>query len=317
MANNTMKKVLAVVLIGSMAASLAACGKPSAKKLSDVAEKKFKAEQIELEDIEDLDQDEIMDSLEDGIYIHTSGEEIYDEYEHEIDDALEEIEDTVDALDKSGMDLEELYGFDITEWDTDDIGDMTVYAMADGLDKPEKDLITQGALVIEFTDKAKANDAFYNAGQLFLEQSEIDTKGLNKNEFICKKSKFQFIVNGDADLAMDLVEDLSKMIIDKYGDGEISYTSEDIKEMREELEEYIPKNIQFVIAVYYNSGTLTVIFGVSMDDDLDQVSEIAKALGVPDPTKVVMSDEMYEGFLTYIENSLDDLDEDLLSNVRF
>ena len=81
---------------------------------------------------------------------------------------------------------------------------------------------------------------------------------------------------------------------------------EAIKELKSRVKEGINEDIAFTLGVYYNNGTMTIIFGLSMDGDLDNIPEIAKTLGVKDPTTVEMSDEMYDGFIHFIDESIND-----------
>lgn len=302
MVRSKIKKLMAAALIGSMMALMVGCGKPSAKKLQDVAVKEFGAEELTAEDLRDLDEGDAQ-HLDDGFVLHCTGEELADEFEDELEEGQDKIDKEAKMLDKSGIDLEDIIGYDPTSYEVEDIKEMTAYFMADGVAKPESDLFTQGAVVIEFVDKKEANENMKAAMDLFVERSEIDTKGLNKGEFMYKGNKCQFVINGDRDLVCDIVVDLATLVAKKSDSGKDF--DEQAKEFRKEMKEELPSDLNYVVGVYYNDGVSTVIFGVTMDDELDQISTIAKKLGVTDPTKVEMSDAMYDAIINYVDETLD------------
>lgn len=308
MANNKFKKLMAAALVGSMMVMLVGCGKPSPKKLQDVAVKEFGAEELELDDIEDLDEGDAQ-HLDDGFVLYCTGEDIEDEYGDEIEKQRDQYEKEYKALKKQGFDMEDIIGIDPTDYDVEDIKDMTVYVMADGVAKPEEDLFVQFAMVIEYADKEKANDSMKAAMDNFVERSEIDTKGLNKGEYSYKGNKCQFVINGDMDLATDFISDAAGIIAKKMGEDDIE---KGVKEMKKELKEEVNNDVNYVVGVYYDNGVCTIICGVTMDEEFDQIPTIAKKLGVTDPTKVEMSDAMYDAILNYIDETLDD---DLMEKV--
>lgn len=318
MKNNVMKRFTAVMVAGTMMFALVACGKPTPEKFKESAIKKLGATEIELDDLEDIGKDkdaqeDLMDDLEDGIVLYATGEDIEDLMdEDEVEEGKKEAEDAMDELEEAGVDVEEILGFDPSDWDVDDIQDVTVYAIGDNLDKTEG-IVFEGANVIQFADKEKANEAFEGFATNYLETSEIELKELNKGEIVCKGHKVQFILNGDADLIGDLVADLVGVVA-KKADMDSDEAKATSKEIKNAIKENINEDITFTFALYYDNGTLILIYGISMDGDLENISEIAKTLGVTDPTKVEMSDAMYDGFITFVDGSLD---KKIFENIRF
>ena len=105
MANSKFKKVIALIVTASMAASLAACSSVSAKKLTNIASKDLEAEEVDLDDIEDLEDDE----MEDGVYFTATGEDLedfIDDIEEKSDNALSEMSS---------------FGFDFDDFNTDEV----------------------------------------------------------------------------------------------------------------------------------------------------------------------------------------------------
>lgn len=311
MAKSAMRKFVAVMIAGSMVFALAACGKPTPEKFKEKAVKKLEAKEVDLDDLKEVSEDkdasdEFEEDLEDGIVLYATGDDLEDlaDDEEEVENKKEEAEDTLDELKENGIDVEDIIGFDPSDWDVDDIEDMTLYAIGDGFDKDE-DVCIEGAVVIQFADKDKANEAFEGFATNYLETSGIDLKKLNNGEIVSKGNSTQFIINGDADLIGDLIGDLMGVFADKTEMDE-DEKKEAIKELKSRVKEGINEDIAFTLGVYYNNGTMTIIFGLSMDGDLDNIPEIAKTLGVKDPTTVEMSDEMYDGFIHFIDESIND-----------
>ena len=310
MANKKFKAISAASMAAVMMVALVGCGKPTPKKLADVAVKEFQAEELKVEDLEDLDEGDAQ-HLDDGFVLHGTGEELEDQYEDEIEKYEEELEEGMKAAENDGVDIEDALTFDPTDWGVEDLGEFTVYVMADGVAKPESDLLVQGAAVIEFTDKDKANELMADLGEKFVEDSEIEVKNLNKGEFSYSKNKFQFIMTGDGDELAELAGDFLAAMLETSdsSDEEAKHHKEEIKEMKKEIKEEV-ENLQYTLGIYYNNGTLTIICGVTMDDELDQISQLAKALGVKDPLTVEMSDEMHEAIINYMVESAEGTDID-------
>ncbi len=311
MAKSAMKKFVAVMIAGSMVFALAACGKPTPEKFKNSAVKKLGATEIDIDDIEDMQKDkesaeELQDDLEDGVVLYVTGDDLEDlmDDEKDVEERKEEAEEALDELKENGIDVEDIIGFDPSDWDVDDIEDMTVYSIGDNLDKTEK-VSLEGAAVIQFADKEKANEAFEGFATNYVETSGINLDELNKGEIVSKGHNVQFILNGDSDLIGDLIVDLVTLLADKT-DMDKELAKEEIKEFKSKIKEQIDEDIVFTLGVYYNNGTMTIIYGISMKGDLDNIPEIAKTLGVTDPTKIEMSDAMYDGFIDFIDESISD-----------
>ena len=311
MAKSAMKKFVAVMIAGSMVFALAACGKPTPEKFKNSAVKKLGATEIDIDDIEDMQKDkesaeELQDDLEDGVVLYVTGDDLEDlmDDEKDVEERKEEAEEALDELKENGIDVEDIIGFDPSDWDVDDIEDMTVYSIGDNLDKTEK-VSLEGAAVIQFADKEKANEAFEGFDTNYVETSGINLDELNKGEIVSKGHNVQFILNGDSDLIGDLIVDLVTLLADKT-DMDKELAKEEIKEFKSKIKEQIDEDIVFTLGVYYNNGTMTIIYGISMKGDLDNIPEIAKTLGVTDPTKIEMSDAMYDGFIDFIDESISD-----------
>ena len=318
MAKSAMKKFVAVMIAGSMVFALAACGKPTPEKFKEAAIKKLEATEVDIDDLEDIQKDkdkaeDLQDDLEDGIVIYATGDDLEDliDDEQDVEERKEQAEETLKELKKNGIDVEEILGFDPSDWDVDDVEDMTIYAIGDDLDDKEKSCV-EGAVVLQFADKEKANEAFEGFATNYVEKSGIDLKELNKGEIVSKGHSIQIILNGDSDLIGDLIVDLMALLADKTGmDKDLA--KEQVKEAKSKIKESIDKDVVFTFGLYYNNGTMTIIYGYSMSGDLDNIATIAKTLGVTDPTTVEMSDAMYDGFIDFVDESISD---ELLENLH-
>lgn len=318
MAKSAMKKFVAVMVAGSMVFALAACGRPTPEEFKESAIKKLEAKEVDIDDLEDIQEDkekvkDFQDDLEDGIVIYATGDDLEDmiDDEEDLEERKEQTEKTLDELKDHGIDVEEILGFDPSDWDIDDIEDMTIYAIGDDVEDKKKSCV-EGAVVLQFVDKEEANEAFEGIATNYVEKSGIDLKELNKGEIVSKGKSVQFILNGDSDLIGDLIVDLMALIVDKTGMDE-DLAKEEIKEAKSKIKESIDKDVVFTFGLYYNNGTMTIIYGYSMSGDLDNIPEIAKILGVTDPTTVEMSDAMYDGLIDFVDESISD---DLLENLH-
>ena len=266
------------MLAGLLAVSMTACGKPSAKKLSKVASKKLEAEEVPLEDLEDMESDDMQEALEDGILINTNGEEIEDVFEDEVEDL--DFEKLGDAID-----------IDMDDWDLEDFKNISVYAKAEGTDKMTQgeldEMVCVSAFVIEFEDSKKANELYADLMDKFEDladdEFDIDVGNLNKDEYENKGNKGHLVLNLNSDILVDaLVAQVEEQ------------TGEDVdKDMKKEIEKSIG-DINIVFALYYDNGVMTVLIGYG-NDDMDDVTTLAKALGIKDPITVENSDEMVDG----------------------
>ena len=261
-------KAVSLFLIGSVVFGCAACSKkPSAKNLDKVATSKLDAEEIALEDIKDMEQDEIMEALEDGIVIKTNGEEIDDVFGKQIKKA-----DT-----SSAAEVGDAVGVDIDDWDTDDLGDITVYSKAEGVDKLGEgefdDANVVFATVVECTDKDKANDAFEdfmgNIEDLMEDELDLDLEDLSEDEYLNDGDKGHFVICMGADDIIDGVKDMYK----QYGD------------------------LQIVVGVYYDNGVFTIVGGFSANG-LDDLETVCDKLGIDNPLEVENSDELKEALIS-------------------
>lgn len=278
MKNKFIRNGSCLMLAGILAMSMTACGKPSAKKLSNVATKKLEAEEVPIEDLEDMKSDDIQDALEDGILINTSGEEIEDVFEDQVKDLdFEELGDQLDI--------------DMDDWEIEDFKNITLYAMADGTDKMTQgkmdEMVCVNATVIEFEDSKKANELYSELMDKFEDladdEFDIDLEELNKDEYQNKGNKGHIVLNLSSDV---LVDAAVSMLEEQYGDKLD-------KDMKKEIEKSLG-DINVVFALYYDNGVMTVIIGFG-SDSFDDISTLAKALGIKDPLTVENSDEMIEG----------------------
>lgn len=318
MAKSVMKRFVAVMVAGSMVFALAACGRPTPEKFKETAIKKLEATEIDIDDIKDIQEDEektkdFKKDLEDGIVIYATGDDIEDQIDSEddVEERKEKAEETLKELKKNGVDVEEILGFDPSDWETDDIQDMTIYSIGDNLDDNKK-ACSESAIVIQFADKDKANETFESIATNYVERSGIDLEELNKGEIVSKGKSIQFIINGDSDLIGDLIIDIMYIFADKTEMDE-EQIEEQIKEAKIQVKEGLDSDIAFTFGLYYDNGIMTIVFGYSMTGDLDNIAIISETLGVTDPTTVEMSDAMYDGFVKFFENSLSD---DLLENLH-
>lgn len=239
---NSMKKTMSVLLAGAMLLGAAACSKkPSAEKLEKAAKDKLDAEEYSLEDLEDLSEGKGTKALKDGIVIKTNGEEIDDVYGKDIKDIdTDQIAPYMDAM-----------GLDIDDWDTDDLGDITFYIKADGVEKlsgeKASDAVLVYAAVVEFTDKDKADEAFEdfmgNVEDGMEDSLDIDIDDLNEDEYLNDGNKGHLVINMDGDDLIDAV----KVISEKSGG---TANSSDLKEAKK-----IMGDLQIVAAFYYDNGT--------------------------------------------------------------
>lgn len=284
MGHKRLMKAVSLFLIGSVVFGCAACSKkPSAKNLDKVATSKLDAEEIALEDIKDMEQDEIMEALEDGIVIKTNGEEIDDVFGKQIKKA-----DT-----SSAAEVGDAVGVDIDDWDTDDLGDITVYAKAEGVDKLGEGDVDDAnivfATVVEFTDKDKANEAFEdfmgNIEDLMEDELDLDLEDLSEDEYLNDGDKGHFVICMGADDIIDGVKDMYK----QYG---ADMDKDQLKEMQKMF-----GDLQIVVGVYYDNGVFTIVGGFSANG-LDDLETVCDKLGIDNPLEVENSDELKEALIS-------------------
>lgn len=279
MNNKFMKKGSCLILAGLLAVGMTACGKPSAKKLSTAAEKKIEAKEITLEDLEDEDNSEKnQKALKKGMFLNTTGEEIEDVFEDELKD----------------YDLEEMgeaYGINLDGWEVEDFKNISIYAKADTdkFNTTYKDLDIQYVAVIEFEDKKQSDELFEELMDKFedlADDADIDLEDLSKDEYLNKGNKGHLIVNLEAATVVEaLFEELEKE------NGE-TLDKDVVKQYKDMV-----GDLRIVIGIYYEGGVLTTIIGIS-EDDMEDISTLAKAIGVKDPLTIESSDEMAKGILT-------------------
>ncbi len=276
MKNGIIRKSACLLLAMAFAVSMTACGKPSAKKLNNAVSKKLDVEEVKLEDLEDMEGDEIQDAVDDGILVHTNGEEIADVFEDELEDVdFGEIGDQIDI--------------DLDDWDVEDIKDATIYSKVEGTDSKSTAAMSTSeiAYVIEFEDSKKSDELFTELMDKFEDladdQLDIDIEKLSKDEYMNKGNKGHLVLNIDSNILVDALIDQSEEMTGQKVD----------KEQKKEIQKAMGDS-KIIIAIYYDSGVLTMFFG-SGDDDFENISTLAKALGIKDPLTIENSDEMIDG----------------------
>lgn len=276
MKNGIIRKSACLLLAMAFAVSMTACGKPSAKKLNNAVSKKLDVEEVKLEDLEDMEGDEIQDAVDDGILVHTNGEEIADVFEDELEDVdFGEIGDQIDI--------------DLDDWDVEDIKDATIYSKVEGTDSKSTAAMSTSeiAYVIEFEDSKKSDELFTELMDKFEDladdQLDIDIEKLSKDEYLNKGNKGHLVLNIDSNILVDALIDQSEEMTGQKVD----------KEQKKEIQKAMGDS-KIIIAIYYDSGVLTMFFG-SGDDDFENISTLAKALGIKDPLTIENSDEMIDG----------------------
>ena len=276
MKNGIIRKSACLLLAMAFAVSMTACGKPSAKKLNNAVSKKLDVEEVKLEDLEDMEGDEIQDAVDDGILVHTNGEEIADVFEDELEDVdFGEIGDQIDI--------------DLDDWDVEDIKDATIYSKVEGMDSKSTAAMSTSeiAYVIEFEDSKKSDELFTELMDKFEDladdQLDIDIEKLSKDEYMNKGNKGHLVLNIDSNILVDALIDQSEEMTGQKVD----------KEQKKEIQKAMGDS-KIIIAIYYDSGVLTMFFG-SGDDDFENISTLAKALGIKDPLTIENSDEMIDG----------------------
>lgn len=276
MKNGIIRKSACLLLAMAFAVSMTACGKPSAKKLNNAVSKKLDVEEVKLEDLEDMEGDEIQDAVDDGILVHTNGEEIADVFEDELEDVdFGEIGDQIDI--------------DLDDWDVEDIKDATIYSKVEGNDSKSTAAMSTSeiAYVIEFEDSKKSDELFTELMDKFEDladdQLDIDIEKLSKDEYLNKGNKGHLVLNIDSNILVDALIDQSEEMTGQKVD----------KEQKKEIQKAMGDS-KIIIAIYYDSGVLTMFFG-SGDDDFENISTLAKALGIKDPLTIENSDEMIDG----------------------
>ena len=276
MKNGIIRKSACLLLAMAFAVSMTACGKPSAKKLNNAVSKKLDVEEVKLEDLEDMEGDEIQDAVDDGILVHTNGEEIADVFEDELEDVdFGEIGDQIDI--------------DLDDWDVEDIKDATIYSKVEGNDSKSTVAMSTSeiAYVIEFEDSKKSDELFTELMDKFEDladdQLDIDIEKLSKDEYMNKGNKGHLVLNIDSNILVDALIDQSEEMTGQKVD----------KEQKKEIQKAMGDS-KIIIAIYYDSGVLTMFFG-SGDDDFENISTLAKALGIKDPLTIENSDEMIDG----------------------
>ena len=285
--NKDLKKILSVIVVGSMALSLAACSKPSAKKLDSVATGKLDAEEVALEDVKDLKQKD----LKDGIVITATGDEIEEEFGKDIKKARKSAEDSIDDVeDKAGVGLDD-FGIDLDDWDTEDIKNVTAYIKLDGDDAEEG--VFEFALVLELEDASKGNETFESFMEGIEDLLDLDVDELSKDEYKNDGKKGYFIVNLDGETIIDIVVDVMSA---SYKDSGYDLSKDDIKEMKKSLSKSLPEELALAFGIYYDNGTFSVIVGFSGEGDLENITTLAKGIGVDDPTSVENSEAMLDSF---------------------
>lgn len=276
MKNGIIRKSACLLLAMAFAVSMTACGKPSAKKLNNAVSKKLDVEEVKLEDLEDMEGDEIQDAVDDGILVHTNGEEIADVFEDELEDVdFGEIGDQLDI--------------DLDDWDVEDIKDATIYSKVEGMDSKSTVAMSTNeiAYVIEFEDSKKSDELFTELMDKFEDladdQMDIDIEKLSKDEYMNKGNKGHLVLNIDSNILVDALIDQTEEMTGQKVD----------KEQKKEVQKAMGDS-KIIIAIYYDSGVLTMFFG-SGDDDFENISTLAKALGIKDPLTIENSDEMIDG----------------------
>ena len=279
MKNKFMKRGSCLILAGLFAVSMTACGKPSAKKLSTAAEKKIEAKEITLEELEDKDNSEKnQKALKKGLFLDTTGEEIEDVFEDELKD----------------FDLEEIgeaYDIDLDGWEVEDFKNISIYAKADTdkFNTTYKDIDIQYVAVIEFEDKKQSDELFEELMDKFEDlanDADIDLEDLSKDEYLNKGNKGHLIINLEASTVVDALFD---ELEEEKGE---SIDKDIVKEYKKSV-----GDLRIVIGIYYEGGVLTTIIGIS-EDDMEDISTLAKSIGVKDPLTIESSDELAKGILT-------------------
>lgn len=279
MKNKFMKKGSCLILAGLLAVSMTACGKPSAKKLSNAAEKKIEAEEVTLEELEDKDNSEKnQKALKKGMFLNTTGEEIENVFEDELKD----------------FDLEEIgeaYDIDLDGWEVEDFKNISIYAKADTdkFNTTYKDIDIRYVAVIEFEDKKQSDELFEELMDKFedlADDADIDLEKLSKDEYMNKGNKGHLVINLEASTVVDALFD---ELEEEKGE---SIDKDIVKEYKKSV-----GDLRIVIGIYYEGGVLTTIIGIS-EDDMEDISTLAKSIGVKDPLTIESSDELAKGILT-------------------
>ncbi|MCR5805295.1 MAG: hypothetical protein K6G47_13660 [Clostridia bacterium] len=277
MKSKFMRRGSCLILAGLLAVSMTACGKPSAKKLSDAAEKKVEAEEIALEDLKDTDNSKKnQKALKNGLLVNTTGEEFVDVFEDELEGFKIE-------------DFGEPYDIDLEDFEAEDFKNISVYAKGDNLTGSEnmKDVDLELVCVVEFEDSKKSDELFEDLMDKFedlADDADIDLEDLSKDEYMNKGNKGHLIINIEAAAVFDVMFELQEGQGDMFND--------DVKEAYKDT----VGDLRIVIGFYYEGGVMTTIIGLS-GDDMEDISTLAKAIGVKDPLTIESNDEMANAFV--------------------
>ena len=282
-----MRKIMALALALSMAASLAGCAKVKAVDEDSFVKacEKLGAEEVDPDDLDD----DVVDDLEDGIYVMLDS----DDFEDAADSAGSytsyldtDINIPVDPDDiESAVVFIRGTGFDDVE-DIDDVDDLEDLAL---------DMVV--AMQITFEDDDLADDIFDGFEDMLDDMFDMDPSDLSSREYYRGKNEGYIKVNVS-------VEDLVEAFYDSDVYSLISLLYEDSDDLEEVLDT-LSGNIS--VATYIKGENCLIVIGGSLGSPASEVDAFCSKIGVASPSKIPVNQDIPGAFMDAVDDSFGSL----------
>ncbi|MBP5416640.1 MAG: hypothetical protein J6Y58_03850 [Clostridiales bacterium] len=310
MLKQKMKKMICISLAAACMLGASACsgGKASAANLRSAA-LKIGATEYETKKLFKMSEKKRDKALKDGVVVTgDSGDVEYVLRQTEVGESIEEAK----------YELRYALGIRTSILDSDEISEATVYVKHE----EERESFyrynsTEFAAVLEYMDMedaSKAFDDFFEAMEEYADDEyDLDVSDLETKEYMRGERSGHAIFHMSPDLVQEIseqeYEEFRKLFSKKDRkasgmDGTYEeYLDSMSKKEREQYEEGLEKR-ETVAAVYYNNGTLTVLYAVG-GESIDRIDSLAGKMGLTKPSSIENSEEVRDFVKKQIRDSYD------------